>query len=121
MTNQQNNNDVFCTLELTKKHVRWLTYILSVATLLVLGIWVAVSESSIHAKQVQQLEELQQQVEECQAEATAWYNATTSLSDEIVFAALKGLPAEKVNTDIATQFAVKGHELKCIEPKLPTG
>ena len=58
---------------------------------------------------------------ECQAEATAWYNATTSLSDQIAFAALKGLPAEKVDTNISTAFAVKGHELNCIQPKLPTG
>lgn len=58
---------------------------------------------------------------ECIEEATAWYNATTALSDAIVFAALKGLPAEKVDTNVATAFAVRGHELNCIQPKLPTG
>jgi hypothetical protein len=60
-------------------------------------------------------------LDECVQEATAWYNATTALSDAIVFAALKGLPAEKVDTGVATAFAVKGHELNCIQPKLPTG
>ena len=60
-------------------------------------------------------------LDECVQEATAWYNATTALSDAIVFAALKGLPAEKVDTNVATAFAVKGHELNCIQPKLPTG
>lgn len=61
------------------------------------------------------------ELDECVQEATAWYNATTALSDAIVFAALKGLPAEKVDTNVATAFAVKGHELNCIQPKLPTG
>ena len=60
-------------------------------------------------------------LDECVQEARAWYNATTALSDAIVFAALKGLPAEKVDTNVATAFAVKGHELNCIQPKLPTG
>jgi hypothetical protein len=58
---------------------------------------------------------------ECIEEARAWYNATTALSDAIVFAALKGLPAEQVDTNVATAFAVRGHELNCIQPKLPTG
>jgi hypothetical protein len=58
---------------------------------------------------------------ECIEEAQAWYNATTALSDAIVFAALKGLPAEQVDTNVATAFAVRGHELNCIQPKLPTG
>jgi len=60
-------------------------------------------------------------LDECVQEATAWYNATTALSDAIVFAALKGLPSEQVDTNVATAFAVKGHELNCIQPKLPTG
>ena len=59
--------------------------------------------------------------EECRSEATAWYNATTALSDAILMAALKGLPAEKVDTGVATAFAVQGHELNCIRPKFPTG
>jgi len=61
------------------------------------------------------------ELDECVQEATAWYNATTALSDAIVFAALKGLPAEKVDTNVATAFAVKGHELNCIRTQLPTG
>lgn len=61
------------------------------------------------------------ELDDCRAEATAWYNATTSLSDAIVFAALKGLPAEKIDTNVATAFAVKAHEINCIQPKLPTG
>lgn len=60
-------------------------------------------------------------LEECRKEATAWYNASTALSDAIVFAALKGLPAENIDTNVATAFAVQGHELNCIQPKLPTG
>ena len=59
--------------------------------------------------------------EECRQEATAWYMSSTALSDAIVMAALKGFPAEKVDTNVATAFAVRGHELNCIEPKLPTG
>jgi predicted Co/Zn/Cd cation transporter (cation efflux family) len=62
-----------------------------------------------------------QQYEECKAEATAWYMSSTALSDAIVMAALKGFPAEKVDTNVAVAFAIKGHELQCIEPKLPTG
>jgi hypothetical protein len=61
------------------------------------------------------------ELDECVQEATAWYNATTALSDAIVFAALKGLPAEQVDTNVATAFAVQGHELDCIRPKFPTG
>lgn len=122
MTNPPNKEDnLFCTLELTKKQAKGLLYIFSAFTILVLGMWVVISEHNIHAKQAQEIEQIKLDLEECRAEATAWYNATTSLSDQIVFAALKGLPAEKVNTNIATEFAVKGHELKCIEPKLPTG
>ena len=66
-------------------------------------------------------EQLHNKLEECRAEATAWHNATTALSDAIVFGALKGLPAENVDTNVATAFAVKGHELNCIQPKLPPG
>ena len=61
------------------------------------------------------------ELEECRQEATAWYMSSTALSDAIVMAALKGFPAEKVDTSVATAFAIKGHELNCIEPKLPTG
>lgn len=61
------------------------------------------------------------ELEECRQEATAWYMSSTALSDAIVMAALKGFPAEKVDTAVATAFAVRGHELNCIEPKLPTG
>jgi hypothetical protein len=60
-------------------------------------------------------------LDECVQEARAWYNATTALSDAIVMAALKGFPAEKVDTGVATAFAVQGHELDCIRPKFPTG
>lgn len=59
--------------------------------------------------------------EECKQEATAWYMSSTALSDAIVMAALKGLPAEKVDTNVAVAFAIRGHELNCIQPKLPTG
>lgn len=59
--------------------------------------------------------------QECKDEATAWYLSSTALSDAIVFAALNGLPAEKVDTNVAVAFAVRGHELNCIQPKLPTG
>lgn len=62
-----------------------------------------------------------EKLEECRQEATAWYMSSTALSDAIVMAALKGFPAEKVDTAVATAFAVRGHELNCIEPKLPTG
>lgn len=62
-----------------------------------------------------------EKLEECRQEATVWYMSSTALSDAIVRAALNGFPAEKVDTTVATAYAVQGHELNCIEPKLPTG
>lgn len=115
------NNDKLYTLEIKKSHIVWVISISIAVFLISLASWLVATESNIHKAQNQKIEELQKQLTECQAEATAWYNATTSLSDQIAFAALKGLPAEKVNTDISTAFAVKGHELNCIQPKLPTG
>jgi uncharacterized membrane protein affecting hemolysin expression len=122
MTNNPNEEDnLFCTLELTKKQARWVVTILTVATLIVLSIWVVVSEQSMKAQQTEQFDQLKSELEECRAEATAWYNSSTALSDAIVTEALRGGLAEQVNTDIALAFAIKGHELKCIEPKFPTG
>lgn len=122
MTNLPNKDDnVFCTLELTKRQARAIVIILSIFTLTVLAIWVAISENHIHTQQAKESEQIKIELEECRAEATAWYNAATSLSDEIALTALRGQLAEQVNTEIALAFAVKGHELKCIQPKLPTG
>lgn len=122
MTNQKSNKDnVFYTLELTKTQVRVLLIVLAFATISTLAVWVGVSEHNIHTQQKQQTEQLKLELEECRAEATAWYNSSTALSDAIALAALKGLPAEKVDTNIAIPFAVKGHELNCIRPKFPTG
>lgn len=121
MTNHPSSDEPFCTLELTRKQVNWLTYILTFAVIVVLAVWVVVSESSIHTKQIQQIEQLQNDLNECVAEATAWYNSSTALSDAIVREAMRGGLAEQVDTNVATAFAVKGHELKCIEPKFPTG
>lgn len=115
------NDDKLYTLEIKKSHLMWIVYISIGVFVLALASWLVATESNIHKAQDQKIEQLQKKLTECQAEATAWYNATTSLSDQIAFAALKGLPAEKVNTDISVAFAVKGHELNCIQPKLPTG
>lgn len=79
-----------------------------VATLVILMTWYALYSP-------------QKKLDECRAEAEAWYLSSTALSDAIVFAALKGWPAEKVDTNVAVAFAIKGHELNCIEPKLPPG
>jgi hypothetical protein len=79
-------------------------------------IWASVM-TILNVLHSQELERLQT----CEAEATAWYMSSTALSDAIVRAALNGFPAEKVDTNVATAFAVRGHELNCIRPKFPTG
>jgi hypothetical protein len=108
-------------ITISKSHLQQAGVALLTIGLITLYIWSFIADRNHDRAIKEEINNLKIELEECRAEATAWYNATTSLSDEIVFAALKGLPAEKVNTNIATQFAVKGHELKCIEPKLPTG
>ena len=86
------------------------------ALAIVMIIW-AGAMLALNILQNQQLERLRT----CEAEARAWYMSSTALSDAIVMAALKGFPAEKVDTGVATAFAVQGHELNCIRPQLPTG
>lgn len=80
-----------------------------------------VTANTVNLDARNEIEQLKSELSVCKEEATAWYNATTILSDNIAFAALKGLPAEKVDSSMAMPFAIKAHELNCIQPKLPTG
>lgn len=92
--------------------------------ILVLGLiltWLFSVESRILEQDKAEITQLQEELQECKDEATAWYNSSTALSDAIALQALRGGLAENVDTNIAISFAVKGHELKCIEPKMPTG
>lgn len=114
-------NDEMFTVHIKRSHMLWTIYISVAVFVLALSAWVFTTELNVHAAQDKKIAELQKEVDECRAEATAWYNSSTALSEEIVFASLKGLMAEKINTDIATHFAVEGHALKCIQPKFPTG
>jgi hypothetical protein len=80
-----------------------------------------VTANTVNLDARNEIEKLKSELSVCKEEATAWYNATTILSDNIALAALKGFPAEKVDTNMAIPFAIKAHELNCIQPKFPTG
>lgn len=58
---------------------------------------------------------------ECEAEATAWYNAYTSLTDEFARWSLRGDRNAEIDASISLNFATQGHALKCIEPVFPPG
>jgi uncharacterized membrane-anchored protein YhcB (DUF1043 family) len=114
-------SDEVYTLKIKSSHIRWALHIsLSIIVLILLG-WVIATERSIHAENESTLEQLQLELEECREEATAWYNSSTALSEAIVDQAMRGGLATSVNTDIALAFAIEGHELKCIQPRIPTG
>lgn len=81
--------------------------------------WFVTSTVNIDARN--EIVKLKEELSVCRQEAQMWYLSSTSLSDAIAFAALKGLKAENVDTNLAIPFAVKGHELNCIRPQLPTG
>ena len=63
----------------------------------------------------------QSQLEECRKEATAWYNATTAQADEFYYYMLRGQQPGTLNHDVSHIFIAQGHELGCIQPKLPPG
>lgn len=62
-----------------------------------------------------------QQLEGCKAEATAWYNAQTALSDELARWSMRGDRNAEIDASISLNFATQGHALKCIEPVFPPG
>ena len=70
---------------------------------------------------VQQAKEYKRELNECRAEATAWYNASTAEMDELTRWSMFGDRNMPINTDIAVNFATQGHALRCIEAKFPTG
>jgi hypothetical protein len=68
-----------------------------------------------------ELEDLRFEVEECRAEAKAWYDSSTALADAIAIEAMRGGLASEVDTEVATYFAIQGHSLRCIERRFPPG
>lgn len=67
------------------------------------------------------LNQTQSQLEECRAEATAWYNATTAQADEFYYWVARGQLPGTLNHDVSHIFIAQGHALHCIETKIPTG
>jgi hypothetical protein len=57
------------------------------------------------------------QLEECRAEATAWYNANATQSDETAKWFLQGQQPGTLDYTISQMYAKEGHDLGCIEPR----
>lgn len=115
------NNDNYITIRVSK-YFTWITgFVLATILSGLLLTWVFTVEDRIAQEKNTEIVNLQKELEECRAEATAWYNSSTALSEAIVDQAMRSGPASSVNTDIALAFAIKGHELKCIQPRIPTG
>lgn len=57
---------------------------------------------------------------ECKAEAEAWYNAAVTQADAMYYWMARGQQG-LLDFGVSHIYIAKGHELHCIEPKLPTG
>jgi len=60
-------------------------------------------------------------INECKAEATAWYNATVTQADEFYYWMNRGQQPGELDFGVSHIFIAKAHELNCIQTKLPTG
>jgi hypothetical protein len=57
----------------------------------------------------------------CREEAKAWYNATVTQADEFYYWMDRGQQPGELDFGVSHIFIAKGHELNCIQTKLPTG
>jgi hypothetical protein len=60
-------------------------------------------------------------INECKQEAQAWYNATVTQANEFYYWMDRGQQSGELDFGVSQTFMAKGHELSCIQPKLPTG
>lgn len=114
-------NDDTYTIRVKGKYIQRLAVVLAALFALLLIYWFLQQEDSLHREQEQRISQLENQLETCLAEATAWYNATTAQADEFYYYMLRGQQPGTLNHDVSHEFVAQAHALDCIEPKMPTG